>query len=75
MGVDNGEYHVTRFPAERYKLACTPIKDSDQPAQSDHSVFDGLSMGYISQGSNVSSGEQTKTLISDCVDGQTRDLS
>ena len=42
--------------SKRYKLACAPIEDSDQPAQMRRliRVFDGRSMG--SQGFSVSSG-------------------
>ena len=48
------------------KLTCAHIKDSDQPAypRSLVRVFDGRCMG--SQGSNVSSGKKTKTLIRLC---------
>ena len=52
--------------SKRYKLACAPIKDSDQPAllRSLIRVFDGCSMG--SQGSNVSSGRKLR-LVKVCL--------
>ena len=56
--------------SKRYKLACVPIKDSDQPAHL-HSlirVFNGHSMG--SQSPHVSSGRKPR-LKSDCADAQT----
>ena len=56
--------------SKRKKLACAPIKDSDQPVHP-HSlirVFDGRSVS--SQGSNVGSVGILR-LQSDCVDAQT----
>ena len=54
----------------RYRFACVPIEDSDQPAhpRSLIKVFDGRSME--SQGSYVSSGA-TLRLWSDCAGEQT----
>ena len=61
--------HYTIYPlsfikepvsSEKYKLACAPIEDSDQPARPRSLIrfFDERSMG--SQGSSLSSGEKLR---------------
>ena len=53
---------------KRYKLACAPIEDSDQPVhpQSPIRIFDGHSMGR--QGSNISSGRKILIRLHGCTD-------
>ena len=52
--------------SQRYKLACAPIKSSEQPAHSRSliRIYDGHSV--VSQEPNVTSGEKPKALIRLC---------
>ena len=63
-------FFLEPVPSKMYKLVCTPIEYTDQPAHP-HSlirVFAGYSIG--SQVSNISSGVKLR-YWSDCVDAQT----
>ena len=44
--------------SKRYKLACAPIEDSDQPTQSDQSSMGTL---WVAKEPTISSGKKLKT--------------
>ena len=70
LKIENEKVRCPLVSSKKYKLAISPIKDSDHPAhpRSLIRVLDGRSLGC--QGSYVSSGG-TLRLWPDCVDAQT----